>query len=172
MTEKTEKKIITTHPLEDFFNMESGTTEIVKHERRTEISKPEEYDNKDSEIETDFQEIYDKAISGYENLTEQTEDIEPRYVARVAEVALQHLNTALSAAALKSKLKEHKDKLELKKTIGDGGKGNTIVVDRNELLKAIKEGMRPIPKPEEKVIDGESSVIEESENNSNNEEQQ
>lgn len=101
-----------------------------------------EYDDKDKEIETQFQDIYNKAIDAFDTQVDATEDIEGKYLARNSEVANQLLNTALAAAKEKSNLKKHSDHLRTKKANNNpetpGGTTNiqnNIVMDRNELLK-------------------------------------
>jgi hypothetical protein len=145
MSEKTIKEVveIKDHPLENFFNIEPNTTEVVKLEQETKLVEVEDYDVKDVEIESDLQDIADKAISGYENLQEQIEDIDPKYAARSHEVANQLLNTALQAISQKADLKKHKDKLKIaKKKEGEGGKtvNNTVIMDTNTLIKHLKQG--------------------------------
>lgn len=142
MSKKTVTEIIeiVDHPLEDFFGIEPNTTEIVKYEQKTELVKAEEYDDKDNEVEENFQEIYDKALSGYENLQESIEDIDPRYAARSHEVANQLLTTALHAAEKKAKLKEHKDKIALiKNKTGPKTVNNNIFTDTNTLIQQLKK---------------------------------
>lgn len=144
MNIKDAQEIIETkeHPLEEFFDIDPGTTEVVSYEQKTELVKAEEYDDKDGEIEQNFQDIYDKALSAYDNMQEQIDDIDPRYVARIQEVANQLLNTAASVATSKLKLKEHKDKLALAKNkISPGNSGNKnqpIIIDTNELIRQLK----------------------------------
>jgi len=99
-----------------------------------------DYDIKDSEIEDQFQEVYDKAMTAFDTQVDATEDIEGKYLARNSEVANQLLTTALQAAKEKASLKQHSDHLKIKKDI----KGNTtniqnnVMMDRNELLKMMK----------------------------------
>jgi len=134
------------HPLEDFFDIEPNSTEIEVFERGGELVKDEEYDPKDEEIEEQFQEIYDSAMDGFDELSEEVHRVEGRYKARMGEVSVQHLNAALNAAAHKAKMKEHKDKLDSKGT-GGGPRvtNNTLIVDDrsallDELRKKLSEG--------------------------------
>lgn len=129
------------HPLEDFFNIEKKSTEVVVHERNTELTKVDSYDDKDRELEEDFQEIYDKALDGYDDLSESVHTIEGKYKARLSEVAIQHLNTALNAAAQKAKLKELKDKLEHsnKKPPSQVTNNTLVVEDRNAFLRQMRQ---------------------------------
>lgn len=109
------------------------------------ISHPE-YDSKDTEIESQFQEIYDKALDAFDVQVEDTSDIEGKYMARNAEVANQLLTTALAAAKEKSNLKKHSDHLKIKRPTSDSNSGSTtniqnnnIIMDRNELLKIMSQ---------------------------------
>lgn len=138
------KKIVD-HPLEDFFNIEQSSTEVVKYERKTELSQYQDFDEKDTENEETFQEIIDLAMTGYDNLQEMIETADTKFAARLAEVSVQHLNVALSAASRKASLKENKDKmLQRAKAGSEKGKTTNNVVfvgDRNDLLRQIQEQM-------------------------------
>ena len=129
------------HQLEEVFDIEPGTTLVETQKSSTELVPVEEYDDKDSEIEGQFQEVYDAAMDAYEGATgSDMQDIEPKYRARNMEVSVQYLNTALNAAKMKADLKTHKDKLGLaskKASAGSKVVNNNLVVDRNELLKSI-----------------------------------
>lgn len=139
-----EKQIIeveTEHQLETVFGIEPGTTPVEVQQSSTELVPVETYDNKDGEIETQFQEVYNAAMDAYESSTgNEMQDIDPKYRARNAEVAVQYLNTALNAAKHKADMKMHKDKLGLAtRTAKDRGKtvNNNLIVDRNDLLRNI-----------------------------------
>ena len=147
------KKIVD-HPLEEFLNIEPCTTEIVKYERKTELTPYQDFDEKDTENEETFQEIIDLAMTGYDNLQEMIETADTKFAARLAEVSVQHLNVALSAASRKANLKENKDKM-LQRAKAGAEKGKTtnnivFVGDRNDLLKQIQEQL-----DSENVIEGE-----------------
>lgn len=136
VNQKPVEKVISL-PMEDFLNIESESTVLTRMERETELSKAPEYDEKDTEIEIGYQEIADKAMSGYELLVDEIETVEGKFKARLSEVAVQHLNTALSAVNAKAKLKEHKDKLVKKGTGGAKTINNTVIINREELLDSI-----------------------------------
>lgn len=128
------------HPLEQVFDIEPGTTLITREEQKTtELVVADDYDKKDEEIDTQFQEIFDKALSGYERIQDECEDIEPRYLPRMMEVGVQHLKMALDAAEAKAKMKDLKDKLAVKTKSGGGPKtvNNTLVVSQEELLRTL-----------------------------------
>jgi len=139
------KKITKTidHPMEEFLDIESGTTEVEVYQREGEIIKSEDYDEKDSEIDEQYQEIYDSAMEGYDLLSEEIDKVEGKYKARIGEVSVQHLNVALNAASHKAKMKQHKDKLESKdKTPSTVTNHNTLVVsDRDALMDQLRKGI-------------------------------
>ena len=144
----TEKQ--TEHTLEGLFNIEEGTTVVPYIEREpTVLVKHETYDDKDNEIEEQLQEIIDHALEAFENSSEDADSTEPQFKARNREVAAQFLNTALSAINSKSSIKQQKDKLEKMIAKGQGGQvTNNIIVDRNDLLRALRSD-------EDDAIDGE-----------------
>lgn len=128
------------HPLEEVFDIEAGTTLIPRTEKTTDMVQATEYDEKDNEIEDQFQEIYDKAIAAFDDQVIEAEVVEGKYKARNMEVAVQLLNSALAAAKEKSGMKQHKDKTALAKgkLTGSGTTNyNTqvVVADRNDILK-------------------------------------
>jgi len=143
------------HPMEDVLGIEPGTTLVDTQKSTTELVVVEEYDEKDDEIEGQFQEVYDAAMDAYEGSTDgDIQDIEPKYRARNMEVAVQYLNTALNAAKMKSDVKMHKDKLGASTKNKPGGAktvNNNLIVDRNDLLRAMGR------KPTETIIEGETS---------------
>ena len=137
-TETKEIEVAIEHPLEEIFDIESGTTLMPRTEKTTELTVSEEYDNKDNEIENQFQEVYDAALSAFEDQVAEAEVIEGKYKARNMEVGVQLLNTALAAAKEKSGLKQHKDKTAIAKgklTRGGTTNNTLIVADRNDLLR-------------------------------------
>lgn len=136
------------HPLEDIFGLPSGTTEVTVIQRNTQLIEHSDFDDKDSEIEEQFQEVYDVAMSTFENQVEMLEraETDPKYVARQMEVAAQFLNTALAAAKEKASLKTTKDKLLAAQRTGQGsgnvpsvGSGEPVVMSHSALLKMLKE---------------------------------
>lgn len=140
MSDKIEKEKTIKHPMEEVFDIEEGTTIVPYTEVSTEMVKAEEYDEKDSEIETQFQDVYDAAMTAFENQEDELDVIDPKYRARTAEVAVQFLNTALNAAKEKANIKQHKDKLGVtKQQKGSDVVNNNLIVDRNELLKMMAE---------------------------------
>ena len=156
-TTKTTVQTAVEHPMEGVLDIESGTTLVEMEQRSTELVEHSEYDEKDKELEDQFQEVYDAAFDAFEAQSNEAELVEGKYKARNAEVAANFLNTALNAAKEKATLKQHKDKLN-KGSPNDvpGGArtvNNNIIVDRNELLKQI------LMQHEEKTINGEASEV-------------
>lgn len=135
-----EKQVVIEHPMEEVLDIEPGTTIATVVERSTELVVAEEFDEKDNEIEGQMQEVYDAAMSAFEQQSMDSEVIEPKYRARNQEVAVQFLNTALSAVKEKSSLKQHKDRINIdrvKAAKAGTTNNNLIVADRNEILKHI-----------------------------------
>lgn len=163
MSKKIIKEKTIEHPLEEVFDIAPGSTVVeYKESVPTVLVDHVKYDDKDEEIEEQFQEVYDKAMDAFDMQQEVSETVEGKYVARNAEVAVQFLSAALNAAKEKSHMKQHKDKLGT--ATGQQGEGakiinNNLFVDRNDLLKQIlergqqKEAAAPpidiTPEPEE-----------------------
>lgn len=163
----TQKQIEKTieHPLESHFNLEPNTTVSTRTERETELIEMTSYDEKDVELEQTYQDIHDKALDSYDLLQDELENTEAKYVARLTEVANSMLNTALSAAQSKARLKEHKDKLNLKKTTTKSTSkttvNNNLVISREDLLEQILKGGSPLPAiSRNEPIESEARVIE------------
>lgn len=128
------------HPLEKVFDIEPGTTMVPTVQRTTDLTVVHTYDEKDKEVEGQFQEIYDAAMGAFEQQSLEIDSLEGKYKARGGEVAVQYLNTALEAARSKATQKQHKDKMAV-----DQGKAgpktvnnNLIVADRNDLLRNLR----------------------------------
>lgn len=142
---------VKSHPLEAHFDIPSGTTEFTRTERQTILTKGEGYDDKDTELEVGYQEVADAALDLVHSLREHMQTAEPRSLARLAEVAGQQLNTALSAVEKKAKLKQHKDNYKLRKDKADAPKNinNTLIIDRNTLLEMLDNN----PKLADDIVD-------------------
>lgn len=146
------------HPLEEHFGIKKGSTEMVSVQRKTiDLVKPEQYDDKDVEIEKDYQEIADSALNIVELLRGQLGNSEPKYMARLAEVIGQQLNTALSAVDKKAKLKSGKDNYLLRKEKATTPKSvnQTLIINREALLDMMKDQSAP-----DNVVDASFTEIE------------
>jgi hypothetical protein len=139
---RTEIEVPVLHPLEDVFDIEEGTTMMPQIVRNTEFKVAEQYDEKDVEVEGQFNEIYDAAMGAFESQFQEAELVEGKFKARAGEVAVQFLNTALEAARSKSTLKAHKDKLttDLMKNTGPKTVNNNLIVgSQSEILKRLED---------------------------------
>jgi hypothetical protein len=141
MTKTTENRKVA-HPLEDIFEIESGTTEVevVKSDTDVKVMPHETYDPKDSDIEQKLQVIATAAMDGYDVQVMKVEEAEDeRYTARMMEVANGLLSTALSAVKEMADIKKHKDKLVATANKGPSTVKNnlTLVGSRTEILKKI-----------------------------------
>lgn len=134
---------ISTDSLEDVFDLMPGTTTkdiVVVDEQPT--FKPSEYDEKDGEIDEQFQEVYNKALAAFEFQMERADstDVDPKYVARMHEVAAGYLNTALAAAKEKAGLKSGKDKITaVMKKAASVTNNNTVIMTHSDAIKALRE---------------------------------
>lgn len=129
------------HPLENAFDIEPGSTLFpVDEHRKSKLVAIEDFDDKDKEIEGQFQEVYDAAMQAFDTQISDSSMIDPKYRARNQEVAVQFLNAALTAAKEKATMKQHKDKIGVSREKASQPKTlnqNLIVADRNEILKCI-----------------------------------
>lgn len=128
------------HPLEEVFDIEPNSTLIEREEIVSELIPFDGFDEKDSEIESQIQEVYDKAMGAFERIQDECEELEGKYLPRMMEVGVQHLNAALAAAQAKAKLKEAKEKIKAKNN-NNGPKtiNNNLIISREELLKLMDE---------------------------------
>ena len=135
------KEKISNHPLEDVFGIETGTTITEYQEITPNVIQPMiNYDTKDNEIENNLEEIYSTAMGQMNVIMDEIELVEGKYKARIIETSAQMLNVALGAVRERRFMKEHKDKLSPSKYQGNIHNtlivGNSVVADRNELLRA------------------------------------
>jgi predicted oxidoreductase (fatty acid repression mutant protein) len=139
---RTEIETLIEHPLEETFDIEPGTTISTKTERSTELTVTEQYDEKDEEIESQFQEIYDAAMAAFEDQCAEAEVVEGKYKARNMEVATQLLNSALHAAKEKANQKKEKDKNDIAKNkiTKKVTNNNVFMGSHQELLDAAEAG--------------------------------
>lgn len=139
-----------THPLDSVFNIESesdldieseysmveqGAGELVQTE-----PAPDLKDADDLLVEKKIDEVYDAALSAFQDLNSYTEIIEPRYAARNAEVAANYLNIALQAANSRAKVKTDRKRANqtfIPHSPGSKSTTNVLVASREEILKMI-----------------------------------
>ena len=142
------EKVIS-HPCEDVFGIENGTTVMtVPEPRKTDLVVSQVYDDKDTEIEEQYQEVFDKAMDAFDDIQNDMEGIEGKFKARNNEVGVAFLNAALSAAKEKSRMKEHKDKINPNTSGGSEGHANTvnntqINISTSDLIRQFAEESNP-----------------------------
>ena len=126
------------HPLEKLFDIESGTT-VVEYKERVPVPLADHsaYDEKDKEIEGQFQELYDTALQSFVDVTDGVDGLEGKYQARNHEVATMYLQLALQAAKEKKELKQGKDRLE-KTSKAAAGNTTNIVVTHSDILDMVR----------------------------------
>ena len=147
-----------THPLEDVFGMEEGSTplgyeqnydrvdpmELAQAQQAAMMSEteaaipPDIKDEDDVETDKKIDAVYDAAMQTFQQQTAYTEIIEPRYAARNAEVAAQFLGIALNAAGMKAKVKSDRKRTNAAFIPYANNKNSqNIVADRNDILSMI-----------------------------------
>ena len=133
------------HALEKYFEVPEESTETERLVVSYPLKKSKDYDDKDSEIEKEIHRVFERAMEGYESLSEILDNVEPKYRARIAEVAATYLNTALNASSKRASQKENIKKLEMKqqeidKRSSTSKTTNNIIHtgDRNEFLKFLR----------------------------------
>lgn len=140
---------LTSHPLEGHFDLPPNSTEFVTTKRKTEPLAYEPYDEKDKEIEDDYQMVADAALDVADVLKGHIDGgaVEAKFIPRLAEVLGQQLNLALSAIDKKAKLKDNKDKFDFKKTttskVGNVTNNNTLIMNRNDMLRLLMGKIEP-----------------------------
>jgi hypothetical protein len=160
-TRKTEKIVETVgHAFEDVLGVPANTTELSKTRVTSELAVSSDYDEKDVEIEEDIVDIQDKALELHETLLDEIDQAEQSKKARLAEVAGQLLNTALSATEKRRVMKQHIDLLKQKDRVlanrgGGGGPTNTIA-----FVGSLEDALDAIDSHSRKVESEDTSVIE------------
>jgi len=116
---------------------------VVRSAEPTDNELAKEERIEDMQIDGKLNEVYDNAMTAFENHAGQAENSDPRFSARNGEVAAQYLKIALDSANSKVEAKYKRNKVR----IGRMGAGtpnsvqqNLIVADRNDLLKQLFKG--------------------------------
>lgn len=124
------------HPLENVFGIEPRTTIIDVMQVESEVVEEKLYDDKDVEIENQYENIYNTALLAYAaQASTVSMGADPRSQARNMEVANGFLNTALAATKEKANLKQQKEKIKTIKSSDTNITNNNLIMDRNELLR-------------------------------------
>lgn len=170
MTQRKTEKVVETkeHSFETVLGIPSGTTEVVKTRVTSTTKKHDDYDHKDDEIEEDFLSIHDNAMELFELLMDEIDDTDQSKRSRLAEVAGQLLNTALTASERRRVLKAHIDTTKQKERAldnkaGAGGKTvNNVFFGTHEEMMKLGDELRRATTDDSKVIEHESPPAENS----------
>lgn len=151
----------TPHPLESVFNIQAGTTPLASSaaqistemldpatgeivERKTEnvtleeLAKEERIE--DLKIDGQIDVIHGAAMTAFESQNRLSQEVDPKFAARNAEVAAQYLKIALDAVGTRVDTKFKRAKIRLEQNQGPRSvQNNLIVADRNDLLKNMFE---------------------------------
>jgi hypothetical protein len=142
------------HPLETAFNLapEQDAVDIEQEYEVAEYSDqlpakveppaelpPDPKDADDVLVEQRIDEVYDAAMSAFNNQTAFIEVIDPKFAARNAEVAANYLNIALQAATNRAKVKTDRKKANQQFVPYTNNKitNNTVICTREEVLRMI-----------------------------------
>jgi hypothetical protein len=133
------------NPLDNLFDVEGRDREMVEYDEAEQTAlqalgtpgAAPEKDAEDIEIDKRIDDVYDQAITTFQNQMAYTEVIEPRYAARNAEVAASYLNIALSAANSRARVKGDRKRIGVFIPGGNKVTNNTIVATREEILRMI-----------------------------------
>lgn len=145
MKPKSENPMIT-NPLDELFNTPPEEShDIENYEQITEgelaemeqVPQPEEKDDEDREIDSKIDAIYDAALETFQQQTEYTQIIEPRYAARNAEVAASYLSIALNAAATRAKVKGERKRQAAFVPYANKSQNNVVVASREEIMSML-----------------------------------
>lgn len=98
-----------------------------------------ERDNKrdDALVHTQLNSVYEAAIEAYNVQQAFTQQVDPKFSARNAEVAAQFLSIALNATTARSKAKYDRQKMNVLTNMKNGPnqvQNNVIIANRNDIL--------------------------------------
>lgn len=156
------------HPLEDVFGIEPGSTFPEKftsedpmngvHNRTKELVDPttgvvvprtleaslfeleKEERLEDLHIDGQLETIHASAVEAFEKQSRLSQEVDPKFSARNAEVAAQYLNIALNAVNSRVDAKNKRQKIRLAKheiLKPSAVNNNVIVADRNSILESL-----------------------------------
>jgi hypothetical protein len=153
------------HPLEDIFNIDSGSTPVfVEKDTRsvsTDLIDPKsgvpierKVDNLTSDdiaredrlddlaVDRQLATIHDAALTAFEQQSRMAQEVDPKFAARNAEVAAQYLNIALNATNSRVDAKYKRGKLRI--AANQAGTPQTLnqnvfIADRNAILRQMME---------------------------------
>jgi hypothetical protein len=154
------------HPLEDIFNIDSGSTPVftekdpsisvstdlidpstgVPMERKVDnltaddIAREDRLD--DLAVDRQLATIHDAALTAFSQQSRMAQEVDPKFAARNAEVAAQYLNIALNATNSRVDAKYKRGKLRI--AANQAGTPQTLnqnvfIADRNAILRQMME---------------------------------
>lgn len=128
------------HPFESMFEIEPGTTVISKPDYDDNgMVVYESYDEKEQEIEAQYQTIYTAAFAAFTTQVSSAQyGSDPSYHGKNLEAAAKFLSTALDAVKEKAELKHKKDKFTNKQPIQTNVTNNNLIMDREDFIKMLK----------------------------------
>jgi hypothetical protein len=134
-------------PLEDVFDIESGTTmSLIQTDSHDNFPTPVSddpnapLDAEDNKVSRQLDTVYDYALESFEAQHALQQTVDPKFAARNAEVAAQFLKIALDATEARAKNKMERDKLRSTIPKGPGTVNNNVIVtDRRSVLSALKD---------------------------------
>lgn len=133
------------NPLDELFEIEQPAHDLTEYQSVTEGELAElqapatapDADPEDVEIDKKIDTVYDAAMDAFNQQTQYTEIVEPRYAARNAEVAANYLNIALNAAATRARVKTDRKKANTFVPYANKTQNNVVVASREDIMKMI-----------------------------------
>lgn len=135
------------NPLDELFNIDKEEQQdhqqLQEYDQITEgelaemAAPDEEEDPDDKIIDGKIDAIYDAALETFQQQTEYTQIIEPRYAARNAEVAASYLTIALNAVATRAKVKGERKRNAAFVPYAGRNPNNVVVASRDEIMRMI-----------------------------------
>ena len=131
------------HPIAQMFGIRDTQLSDIKPSFNDMVPvKPDQYDEKDLELDREFSELSKVARKSFEEQKTLAMTVEPKYRAELLNAANTLLNTALSSIKEKRELKKHKDKLT--KPVVNVNHANIMIGNRNEVLRERKKQLKDV----------------------------
>jgi hypothetical protein len=94
----------------------------------------------DLKIDGQLDQVHGAAMTAFHHQHTMSQQVDPKFSARNAEVAAQYLSLALNSISTRADVKYKRNKLSIAKSMGSAPStvnNNVIVADRNSLLKSL-----------------------------------
>ena len=142
-----------TNPLETLFDIAPGSTPTIQDTVKLNLpvvvksdSEEIDYDKEerieDLQVDAQLQEIHTAAMEAFYQQHTVSQQVDPKFSARNAEIAAQFLNTALSTVSSRVDAKYKRQKIRIAKRIDHDPKqvqNNVIFTDRNSVMNMFKQ---------------------------------